>query len=85
VRGPKAARVIHRVKAKQAQKAGLWGANTSPPEETSASQRGIDLEAAPCTFAGVPVQQFSDDICCLLKEQTMIQRWSKALKMRSRL
>jgi hypothetical protein len=57
VRGPKAAGVIHRAKAKQAQKAGLWGANTSPPEEMSASQKGIDLEAVPRTFAGVPVQQ----------------------------
>lgn len=65
-RGPKAAGVARRAKGKQAQKAGSWGSNPSPPEEESekSSQDGEDLKAESrmYMFTRVPVQHFAEDI-----------------------
>ena len=73
--GPKVAGVIPRAKQEQVQKAGLWDANPSPPEERSdkSIQEGSDREAEPCMFTGVLVQNFANDIYFSLKWQTMIQ------------
>jgi hypothetical protein len=75
-RGPKVAGVIRRAKGKQAQKACLWDANPSPPEEKSDtfSQEGRDLKVKPRMFMFTrdPVKHFADGICCSLQAQTMI-------------
>jgi len=57
IQGPKAARVIHRTKEKQAQRASSWDANPLPPKEKFGKpiQEGRDQEAEPCMFTGVPV------------------------------
>ncbi len=65
-RGPKVAEVIHRPKEKQAQKAGSWDDNPSPPEE-KLSQEGGDQETEPHMFTGVPVQHSTDNLCRLPK------------------
>lgn len=74
-RGPKVAGVIPRAKRKWVQKAGLWDANPSPPEDKSdkSIQEGSDREAEPRMFIGVPVQNFANDIYFSLKRQAMIQ------------
>lgn len=73
-RGPKVAGVLGRAKGTRAQKAGSWGANSSPLEEKHEkySKEGRDWEAEPCMFTGVPAQRFTDYICCSLKAKIMI-------------
>ena len=73
-RGPTVAGVIHRPKAKQAQRVGSWGANPLPLEEKSNKfgQGGRDQEAKPCMFTGSPFLHFTDEIHFLLNAQTII-------------
>jgi hypothetical protein len=72
-RHPKAAGTMRRAKGKQAQKAGSWHANPSPPggKSDESSQEGRDREEKPSMFAGVPVQHFADGIHGSPKAQMM--------------
>jgi hypothetical protein len=48
--------------------------NSSSPEEAfeESSLECRDLEVESCMFSRSPIKHFADDICCLLKVQTMI-------------
>jgi hypothetical protein len=73
-RGPKAAAAIRKAKGKRVQKAGSQDVNPSSTEQMSykSSQGGRDQEVEPRTLTGGLVQDFSDDIHCLLKTQMTI-------------
>jgi len=71
---PKAAVAICRAKGKRVQKVGSQDVNPSSTDKISykSSQEGRDQEVEPCTLTGGLIQDFSDDIRCLLKIQMTI-------------